>query len=566
MSSTILQNKITKLQSASRPPALAAVVGYLVFSKMRFDPANPHWSKGDILCFSEAFKPTVHDAYLLAGAEPGNVPQSGFSCLATGHKSNGKIYCLADSLDASQISRFLVNPAMCVVCPDSPVNTNQWHVVQCAGTALADIESAFSGYASNPLWIVAPITGSTLFTPQPGTKKVELANRMNHLGTETAFDVLSSVHRLRAQGRDIVSFGLGEPDFNTPVHVKDAAKKALDSNETHYVPSAGIEPLRTAIANYIQRTRRIPVEPREVVVTPGAKPIIFDVMMALINPGDEVLYPNPGYPIYESVIDWIGGKSVPLPLWEDKNWSFSVESLASRITPKTKMIVLNTPGNPTGTILSEETLREIARLAIANDFWVIADEVYSQIIFDEEFLSIASLPGMKERTIIVDGFSKTYAMTGWRLGYGVMPPDLAVQVARIETNIDSCTCTFSQIAAVHALDGPQHESQYMISQFKERARVIVDGLNAIDGVSCLPAQGAFYVFPNVTGACRRLGMRSANELQQALLNEAGVAVLPRTCFGRKNEGENEEYIRLSFATSMEIIREGLRRMKRFIEK
>ena len=437
---------------------------------------------------------------------------------------------------------------------------------QCSGTSLNDVENAFQNFGSKPLWIVSPITGSTLFAPQPGTKKVELSNRMSHLGTETAFDVLASVHRLRAQGRDVVSFGLGEPDFNTPVHVKDAAKKALDSNETHYVPSAGIEPLRTAIANYIQRTRRIPVEPREVVVTPGAKPIIFDVMMALINPGDEVLYPNPGYPIYESVIDWIGGKSVPLPLWEDKNWSFSVESLASRITPKTKMIVLNTPGNPTGTILSEETLREIARLAVANDFWVIADEVYSQIIFDEEFLSIASLPGMKERTIIVDGFSKTYAMTGWRLGYGVMPPDLAVQVARIETNIDSCTCTFSQIAAVHALNGPQHESQYMISQFKERAKVIVDGLNAIDGVSCLHAQGAFYVFPNVTGACRRLGMRSANELQQALLNEAGVAVLPRTCFGRKNEGENEEYIRLSFATSMEIIREGLRRMKRFIEK
>ncbi|MDX9755332.1 MAG: aminotransferase class I/II-fold pyridoxal phosphate-dependent enzyme, partial [bacterium] len=201
-----------------------------------------------------------------------------------------------------------------------------------------------------------------------------------------------------------------------------------------------------------------------------------------------------------------------------------------------------------------------------HDIWVIADEVYSQIIFDEEFISIASLPGMKERTIIVDGFSKTYAMTGWRLGYGVMPRELAVQVAKIETNIDSCTCAFTQIAGVHALDGPQHESQYMIGQFKERAKVIVEGLNGIAGVRCLPAQGAFYVFPNVTGACRKLGLKSANELQRALLHEAGVAVLPRTCFGRRNEGEAEEYIRLSFATSMENIREGLRRMKQFIER
>ncbi|MBD3265314.1 aminotransferase class I/II-fold pyridoxal phosphate-dependent enzyme [bacterium] len=377
---------------------------------------------------------------------------------------------------------------------------------------------------------------------------MELAERMGHLGTETAFDVLSEVHRLRAQGRDIISFGLGEPDFDTPSHIKQAAKQALDENETHYVPSAGIEPLRHAIADYIQRTRRIPVDPAEVVVTPGAKPIIFDVMMCLINPGDEVLYPNPGYPIYESVIDWVGGRSVPLPLWEDKNWSFSVEELASRITPKTKMMVLNSPGNPTGTILSDETLRQIAELAVKNDMWIISDEVYSQILFDAEFHSVASLPGMKERTIIVDGFSKTYAMTGWRLGYGVMPQDLAVQVAKIETNIDSCTCAFSQIAGVHALEGPPHESEYMVQQFYERSKVIVDLLNQMEGVSCLPAQGAFYVFPNVTGACRKLGMQTANELQQALLHEAGVAVLPRTCFGRRNEGEAEEYLRLSFAT------------------
>ncbi|MBI1387114.1 MAG: aminotransferase class I/II-fold pyridoxal phosphate-dependent enzyme [bacterium] len=389
---------------------------------------------------------------------------------------------------------------------------------------------------------------------------------MKKLGTETAFDVLAQVNQLRAQGRDILSFGLGEPAFDTPVHVKEAARKAIAENETHYVGSAGIPKLRESIAAYIQRTRNIPCDADEIVVTPGAKPVMFDAMMSMINPGDEVIYPNPGYPIYESVIDWIGGVSVPLPLLEERNWNFTIDDLARLITPKTRCIVLNSPGNPCGNVLEANLLRDLADLCKQRNLWVISDEVYSQIIWGGEHHSIASFPGMKERTVIVDGFSKTYAMTGWRLGYGVMNRDLAKQVAKIETNIDSCTCAFTQIAGVHALDGPQHESHYMVEQFEKRAHTIVELLNQIDGVRCTRAGGAFYVFPNVTGACRKLGLKSANDLQRALLHEAGVAVLPRTCFGRKNQGEEQEYLRLSFATSMENIREGIRRMKQFIER
>lgn len=388
---------------------------------------------------------------------------------------------------------------------------------------------------------------------------------MSHLGTETAFDVLAQVNKLKAQGRDILSFGLGEPDFDTPEHIREAAKKAIDQGFTHYGPSAGLPELRQAIARYIQRTRHVPCDETEIVVTPGAKPVMFDVMMALINPGDEVIYPNPGYPIYESVIDWIDGVSVPLPLLEEKNWNFTIDELVSVLTPRTKAIVLNSPGNPCGNLLSKELLRDLATLAVDRNLWIISDEVYSQIVFDDEFTSIISFPGMKERTVIVEGFSKTYAMTGWRLGYGVMPADLATQVAKIETNIDSCTCTFSQIAGIHALEGPQHESEYMAQQFALRGKAIADGLNKIDGVTCVQPGGAFYVFPNVTAACRRLGLSDASQLQKVLLEEAGVAVLPRTCFGRKNAGEEQEYLRLSFATSMENIQEGLRRMKQFIE-
>ncbi len=569
MNQAALSHRINRLQASNRSSSLINAVGCLLFHQMRVDPTNPNWPGGDILLYSEQFSEVVKDAYQEIGTPPTCIPKSGLAklddCLNNGAASR-RVFCLVDSSDAGCVNKY-PNPCVTAICPEPPVDAPQWNI-QNTDELTAESFNNFlnNNHSGKPLWIVAPITGTILFSTNTASDLRPLSDRMKRLGTETAFSVLAEVNKLKDQGRDIVSFGLGEPDFDTPTPIRETAKKAIDQGQTHYVASAGIVELRQCIAQYIQRTRRIPVDPEEVVVTPGAKPIIFDAMMALLNPGDEVLYPSPGYPIYESVAEWIGAKAVPLPLLESNNWNFSVDDLVHRITPKTRMIVINTPGNPTGTMLGESELREIARLAIDHNLWVIADEVYSQIIFEGEFHSIISNPGMKERTILVDGFSKTYAMTGWRLGYGVMNRSLAEQLAKIETNIDSCTCSFSQLAAVQALQGPQDESLYMIEQFKERSKVIVEGLNAIEGIRCLKAQGAFYAFPNVTDACRRLGMSTANELQKALLEQAGVAVLPRTCFGRKNQGEDQEYIRLSFATSMENIREGLRRMKEFIER
>ena len=287
---------------------------------------------------------------------------------------------------------------------------------------------------------------------------MRLAERMGRLGTETAFEVLARVKRLEAEGRHIISFAIGEPDFDTPAHIKQAGIRAIENNETHYGPSAGIMPLREAIAEYISKTRDLSVDPEEVVVTPGAKPIIFFTILALVDPGDEVLYPNPGFPIYESVINFVGGKPVPLPLLEEKDFSFDIDYLRSKVSDKTKLLIINSPQNPTGGVLSKKDLEAIAELALKYDFMVLSDEVYSRIIFDGEFYSISQIPGMKERTIILDGFSKTYAMTGWRLGYGVMRKDLAEHIARLETNSESCTATFTQFAGVEALRGPQEPS------------------------------------------------------------------------------------------------------------
>ena len=394
---------------------------------------------------------------------------------------------------------------------------------------------------------------------------MQIARRMGRLGTETAFEVLAEVNRLKAEGQNIISFALGEPDFDTPRNIKDAATKAINDGYTHYSPSAGILPLRESIAHYISETRGIEVTPEEVVVTPGAKPIVFDSILSCVNEGDEVIYPNPGYPIYESVINFIGGKSVPLPLLEEKSFSFNPEDLRMRITPKTRMIILNSPHNPTGGILSPDDLETIAEIATQADLWVLSDEVYSKIIYDGEFRSIISIPGMKDRTILVDGFSKTYAMTGWRLGFGVMKKELAVHIARIETNVDSCTATFTQYAGIEALKGPQAESSAMIAEFQKRRDIIYEGLNNIEGIKCLRPRGAFYIYPNVTEACRNLDLRDSKELQQYLLHKANVAVLARSCFGQRNEGEKEEYIRLSYVTSGENIIEGVKRIKKAVE-
>lgn len=394
---------------------------------------------------------------------------------------------------------------------------------------------------------------------------MELAERMNLLGQEQAFEVLAEVNRLQSQGRNIISFAIGEPDFDTPQNIKQAGMDAIANNYSHYGPSAGLTELREAIAEYISSTRNITVSPKEVAVTPGAKPIIFHSLLACVNPGDEVIYPNPGFPIYESVIHFIGAKPVPAPLVEENEFSFDGDYLTSIAGPKTKMIILNSPQNPTGGILTKKDLETVAELALKYDFWVLSDEVYSRLVFDNDFLSISSIPEMKERTILLDGFSKTYAMTGWRLGYGVMNEELAINVARLVMNSDSCTATFTQIAGVEALRGPQEEADAMKAEFAARRDLIVSGLNEIKGISCLIPGGAFYVFPNVTKACTNLGLGSAKELQQKLLYDGNVAVLPRTSFGSKNKGEKEEYIRLSYATSRENIREGLRRIKDVIE-
>lgn len=395
---------------------------------------------------------------------------------------------------------------------------------------------------------------------------MKLADRLNHLGIENAFEVLAEVTSLKAQGRDIISFAIGEPDFDTPENIKEACIRAIRDNHTHYGPSAGLPALRETIAAYIAGTRGIDVSPEEVVVTPGGKPIIYYIIHALINPGDEVLYPNPGFPIYESVIQFVGGKPVPVPLLEEKDFSLDTIHLQSLITPKTKLIILNSPQNPTGGMLTDADLAAIADLAVKHDLWVLSDEIYSRVLYDGQFRSISALLGMKERTIILDGFSKTYAMTGWRLGYGVMPKELATWIARLVTNNESCTNTFIQYAAIEALTGPQQATLEMVNEFKARRDLIVSGLNDIRGISCKLPGGAFYVFPNVTQACRNLGFADAKALQRYLLYEGNVAVLPRTSFGVKNIGETEEYIRLSYATSRENIAEGLRRIKKALEK
>ena len=371
---------------------------------------------------------------------------------------------------------------------------------------------------------------------EPESSGPPLADKLSRLGTENAFVVLAVVNKLKAEGRDIVSFAIGEPDFPTPKNIKMAGVEAITSDKTHYSESQGIVPLRQAVADYIGRTRGIDVGPGNVVITPGAKPIMFNTIMSVVNPGDEVIYPNPGFPIYESLIDFVGAKAVPMPLWESLDFNFDPDEFRGLISDRTKLIILNSPQNPTGSILTPEALAAVAEVAIERDLWVLSDEIYSQMVYDGEFHSITQIPGMKERTIILDGFSKTYSMTGWRLGFGVMPEELATWQARIETNLNSCTATFTQWAGVEALNGDQSESLAMIAEFDRRRHFIHEGLNSLPGFSCIMPRGAFYAFPNVTEACRTLGKKNARELQEHILFEGNVAVLPRTAFGRPIRG------------------------------
>lgn len=386
----------------------------------------------------------------------------------------------------------------------------------------------------------------------------KFADSMSRLGTETAFEVLAKAKALEAQGKHIIHLELGEPDFDTPQNIIAAAIKSLQSGDTHYTPSNGILPLRESIAKYMSKTRGVDFSADEVVVTPGAKPIMFFAIMALVNPGDEVIYPNPGFPIYESMINFVGGKPVPVALKEERGFAFDPEELRSLISPKTKMLIINTPQNPTGGILTEEDIRKITEIIKNTDLIILSDEIYSRLIFEGKHFSITQIPGFKERTIILDGFSKYYAMTGWRAGYGVMHPEIASKISRLITNSNSCTNSFVQKACIEALDGPQDSVDKFREEFLARREIIVEGLNSINGFSCIVPAGAFYAFPNIS----KTGY-SSRELTDHLLNNAGVAALSGTAFGEFGEG----YLRFSYANSRENIKEAIKRIKEvFVNK
>lgn len=380
---------------------------------------------------------------------------------------------------------------------------------------------------------------------------------MSRLGTETAFEVLNRARELERQGKDVIHLEIGEPDFDTPLNIVEAGVNALHAGWTHYGPSAGFPELRQAIAEEVSHTRGVHVTPEEVVVVPGGKPIIFFLILALIDEGDEVIYPNPGFPIYESMINYVGGSAVPIRLREEKDFSLNVDELAGLISDRTKLIILNSPQNPTGGVLSKRDIEQIAEAIGDRNIFFLSDEIYSRLIFDGKHHSIIAEPGFKERTILLDGFSKSYAMTGWRMGYGVMRPDLAWQIARLMTNSNSCTASFSQIAGVEALRGDQSSVEHMRTEFRQRRDMFVAGLNRIKGFSCRMPKGAFYVFPNITATGRR-----SKALADALLEDAGVACLSGTSFGEFGEG----YLRFSIANSMENLGRALERIANWISR
>jgi aspartate/methionine/tyrosine aminotransferase len=375
-----------------------------------------------------------------------------------------------------------------------------------------------------------------------------LADSLDRLGTETAFELLARAKALEASGRRIIHLQIGEPDFDTPAHVVEAAARALRDGHTHYCPAPGLPELREAAAAYLSRTRGVAVEPGRVLVTPGAKPFLFFGVLATCNPGDEVIYPNPGFPIYESVIRWAGATPVPLPLLEEDGFAFDAEDVAARLSPRTRLLILNSPANPTGGVVPGGVVDELAEALAGHDCWVLSDEVYSEMVYDGEHHSVASRPGMLERTILLDGFSKTFAMTGWRLGYAAVPEQLVEPLTRLFINCHSCTAPASQLAGVAALTGPWDEVEAMLTEFRARRGLVVDLLNRIPGVSCVEPAGAFYAFPNITGT----GL-DARELQDRLLDEAGVAMLAGTAFGEHGEG----YMRVSYANSQANLREAL---------
>ena len=383
-------------------------------------------------------------------------------------------------------------------------------------------------------------------------ERIRFAERISRLGTESAFDVLVRAQELEAQGREVIHLEIGEPDFPTASHIVEAADRALHGGWTHYGPSAGLSQLREAVAEDASRRRGISVDPTEVVITPGAKPIMFFAILALVERGDEVLYPNPGFPIYESMVNFVNGRPIPYSLPEERDFGIDVGETLAKITDRTRLVILNSPHNPTGGTVARTDLAALAEAIAGRDIFVLSDEIYSRLLYEGEHDSIAELPGMKQRTIILDGFSKTYAMTGWRLGYGIMGADLAQKVARLQTNCNSCTASFTQIAGVEALRSDQACVDHMVEEFRRRRSVIVDGLNGIPGFHCRMPRGAFYAFPNIVGT-----NHSSKALADALLEEVGVACLSGTAFGSWGEG----YLRFSFANSVENIHKALERIE-----
>ena len=384
---------------------------------------------------------------------------------------------------------------------------------------------------------------------------MKLSSRQKRLGTETAFETLAKAKKLEAQGKNVIHLEIGEPDFDSPKHVVTAAKKALDEGFTHYGPSAGQPELREAIAVHQGEVNGYKISSDRVIVTPGAKPVMFFSILALIERGDEVIYPNPGFPIYESMINYVGGTAVPMKLEESKNFNANIDDLKKLINDKTKMIIINTPNNPCGSVTQIEDLEEIAKIAVENDIIVLSDEIYKDMYYQGEHYSITKFKGMKERTIILDGFSKSYAMTGWRLGYGIFPEFMIDDITKLMTNSVSCTSVFSQMAAIAALEGPKDFTLNMMEKFKIRRDIVVNGLNSIDGINCKTPLGAFYAFPNISGT----GL-SSSDFADIALDNYGVALLSGTAFG--DYGDN--YIRISFANSDDNLRESIARLNRMI--
>ena len=383
-----------------------------------------------------------------------------------------------------------------------------------------------------------------------------VAARMHDLGTETAFEVLAKARELEAQGREIIHLEIGEPDFDTPQHIVDASIEALRQGYTHYGPTPGLPELREAIARNSREVRGIDTAPSQVVVTPGAKPIMFYVMLALGEPGVEIIYPNPGFPIYESMVKFSGATPVPMQLLEERGYHPDLANLANKMNDRTRLIILNSPNNPCGSVFTREELEQIAALALRYpDCYVLADEIYKDILYTGEHHSIAAFPGMADRTIILDGFSKSYAMTGWRLGYGIMPEELVPHVVRLAVNSVSCAASFTQRAAIAALDGPQDEVQAMAAEFGQRRRLITDGLRSIPGINCPEPEGAFYAFPSI----KETGLTSA-DFEARAMAEAGVALLSGAAFGQYGEG----YVRLSYANSQENISKAVEQLDRFV--